>query len=626
MKRLGAALGLLAYGTLLACGAEPQAGIGQGCGGERGCEADAFCLVDPLFPGGYCTIACADADCASGSRCVSHLGEPLCLAECSVPGTCREGYQCWRGACQPICSLDRQCGPDARCEGGRCAPLGCDAGAADCEPGIEPSCPGACGEGFCLPEALGGGCAARCTQDAECDVPAERCAPLPEDADGDGAPETTATACAPTLPGAAPSGSACDASAPTDLCEGRSCVLGRCAQSCATDASCLPGETCTPIEAPWGGSFLGCALPDPASAPALLTIPLGRIGIAAGTASAPLAFVIPDEALSFSVSARRVGGDADTLAFARLEAPGGELLFDYISLSRYVDPPIRWLPIRNEESICMLVPNTTPDRVALRGGRYELQLTAPAASGSDTRTLELELSLRIRRALGTSLDLDVFLVGVGLDATQAPSDPRVSGAIGELERILASAGLGLGTLRYLDVPLPDAEPFSILDSADGASSEAAALMRAHAGSGDAINLYLVRTISEAGSLLLGYAAGLPGAPGVHGSANAGVIISFDPLAVGSDPLPIGQVMAHEIGHYLGLFHTREALRPCLPFEAPGGADPCAPFGAEDVLIDTDAADGTNLMYFALGGADGITYNDQLSDGQRFVLQRSTIPR
>ena len=54
------------------------------------------------------------------------------------------------------------------------------------------------------------------------------------------------------------------------------------------------------------------------------------------------------------------------------------------------------------------------------------------------------------------------------------------------------------------------------------------------------------------------------------------------------------------------------------------SDPCAPFGGGDTLVDTERLDGTNLMWYALGGADGRTYNVALSEGQGYVIRRNPL--
>ena len=62
--------------------------------------------------------------------------------------------------------------------------------------------------------------------------------------------------------------------------------------------------------------------------------------------------------------------------------------------------------------------------------------------------------------------------------------------------------------------------------------------------------------------VLGVSGGIPGTPGLHGSPASGVVFALDGM-LGEVSLwfdgngLLGQTMAHEIGHYLGLFHTTE---------------------------------------------------------------------
>jgi hypothetical protein len=87
------------------------AAVGAPCKADSDC---AFrCLLDPRFPGGYCTLPIAecaaggspdagDFNCPSGSVCLNGtplagLNAPdLCLKFCQVDGDCRsaEGYHC----------------------------------------------------------------------------------------------------------------------------------------------------------------------------------------------------------------------------------------------------------------------------------------------------------------------------------------------------------------------------------------------------------------------------------------------------------------------------------------------------------------------------------------------------
>jgi hypothetical protein len=105
---------------------------------------------------------------------------------------------------------------------------------------------------------------------------------------------------------------------------------------------------------------------------------------------------------------------------------------------------------------------------------------------------------------------------------------------------------------------------------------------------------------------------LPGVSAFHGTTGAGLVFSSVNLDGGGADM--GQTMAHEIGHFLGLRHTSEH----------GGA-------AHDPITDTPECsdpqnatacrDHTNFMFpFSISGVN----QEGISIGQQFVLQRAAL--
>ncbi len=633
----------------------PAPNPGAACESSDEC-VELACVADARWPGGYCSSYCDEGTCVEGSRCIEGFGtRPLCLAECTSDGDCREGYQCWAGVCRPTClsdsecgaagaacvdgrctgaecAIDSDCGAALRCLGGRCVDAPADAGGGTLPDGSPCGGPTECASGICLPPAQGGVCAAPCTDRESCVDFDLACAPVALDVDGDGAGDTVVSACVP----ADPAGQFLAGYCRNDSdCESRVCLRSQCQESCDDDTDCLAGQVCRDVGYPGieGTTYRGCWYADRSGASQVVDVALDTIGVNTGLPSSRVSFAIPNDAVSVTLMARYVSGDALPLAFIDVWDPASAHLFDYGELVSWVDQPIRWIPINSEDHIDMLVPNSTPDRVTFRHGRYGFTV-AGLGDGGDVGTATVELAARVKRAAGGdvtagTLELNVFLVGVGLTASTARTHTRLQNALTELDRILGGAGIGVGAVDYIQITGTDATTYGVIDSSDGPTSEMARLLRLSADrSNAAVNVFLVRSISEgageSGGIALGIAGGIPGPPGVHGTSHSGVLVSFDTSVVGTDHRVVAQIMAHEISHYLGLYHSRERARPCADGTGPTETNPCAPFGGGDPIADTSRSDGRNLMWYALGGSDGSTYNIGLSEGQGYVLRRSAV--
>jgi hypothetical protein len=62
--------------------------------------------------------------------------------------------------------------------------------------------------------------------------------------------------------------------------------------------------------------------------------------------------------------------------------------------------------------------------------------------------------------------------------------------------------------------------------------------------------------SNDGGVLLGISGGIPGPPSINTLPHGGVILSL--AHMGEDSSTFGETLAHEAGHYLGLFHLSES--------------------------------------------------------------------
>ena len=602
---------------LVGCGESPApdggaGAIGAACEGSDGCAAGLACLSDARFPDGYCTVLCPDGACPAGASCEPAISPAVCLAGCAGSDECREGYQCWRGACRLACASDGDCAPGTCGADGQCVDAIEADGGMDRLPIFAPcTSDAACMSGICLPAALGGVCTIACTDSQRCFDEGElACSAVVRGGE-------VRTICTPLPAAPRPMGAPCTAD---DHCEARVCHEGQCTEVCDDDLDCRPGQICTELpRAP--GTYRGCGYTPRAGAIAIEEIDLGERVLGAATGGR-LEIATPPDAVSLTLQARRTTGDPLPLSFVEVTDPSGRVLFDVREVYALADPLERWLPLDTGESITMTIPNSTPDRFAFVPGSHRWSVGAIAESGSAS----VRLSAIIKRAAGRTvssgtLDLNVHLVGVGVTAAQAPGHARLQTALSRLETILSrEAAIALGDIDYFDVTGADATRYSVIDSTEGEDSELAGLFRLSAPrAGRRLNIYVVRSIdsSAGGFQSIGVAGGIPGPVGMHGTQHSGVVTAFDSGVVSAEM--VGHVLAHEIGHYLGLFHATERIRPCGDDETPD--DGCLPFGAGDTLADTPRGDMANLMYWSIVGSGS---NQDLSAGQAFVIRLNPL--
>jgi hypothetical protein len=193
-------------------------------------------------------------------------------------------------------------------------------------------------------------------------------------------------------------------------------------------------------------------------------------------------------------------------------------------------------------------------------------------------TLESESAgdLRVTRfagsAVGRRLDLNVFYVDA-LDWTpQGKRGPKLlADALDVVDEIFAQADVKIGNVRQIAVrgklpavgeAFPESDPsqgFSVLQVRYGVYMELPFLFRLSAGAANAgVNLFFVADMErrDGDGDPQAEAGGIPGPLGMQGTGASGIAIATDMMA--GDAPSLGRTLAHEIGHYLGLFHTSES--------------------------------------------------------------------
>jgi hypothetical protein len=197
----------------------------------------------------------------------------------------------------------------------------------------------------------------------------------------------------------------------------------------------------------------------------------------------------------------------------------------------------------------------------------------------------------------------------GLNAAEAQADDDIARSLAILDEALAEVRVVVGEVTYRDVELstgiiPLEQPAcSTTDALANVFDEAPAPRRdvVHVVFLDYFTCPRFGGIIDVGQQI---AALSIGAPGVPFGTRTGILAAT--FAKPTYPIEWAEILAHEVGHYLGLFHTRESLG-----------------GIVDNIADT-AEDETgakaNLMYFNVTESTATT----LTDDQGQIVRSSPL--
>ena len=198
-----------------------------------------------------------------------------------------------------------------------------------------------------------------------------------------------------------------------------------------------------------------------------------------------------------------------------------------------------------------------------------------------------------------TLDLNLFFTGAnGWTAASAPDDPQLQELLVTMDQLYDQVGIEIGEVAYHDVD----SSFQVIQDLQTGTGDLAQLFSESARATlEGPSVFFVEQLSSMFGAVLGISGGIPGPMLVNGSPRGGVAVTTDMSGIPDAP-SIAQVTAHELGHYLGLFHTSEQLAfPGMP--------------AHDPLPDTPPDDESYLMHAASSG-------DNMSEWQGRVMRKN----
>ncbi len=454
------------------------------------------------------------------------------------------------------------------------------------------------------------GCAQPCTRDADC------LAVNPNDACVlDRAPGGGRFVCGLVAPAMVDRGGACTGDGD---CISGFCLESVCHNACATDAECLAGWHCG--AQPVGAASVQACRANPITGVTVETYTLGEGNYVTQRPTNPWSVVAPPDTVSLTWVTQDLTGADLYAAASTITDPNARTLVDLRTWNTLHEQPVREIPARLQVNV-----STFPGRdmePMVPGMFQSSHVLLNAATGMAAATHRLRASVLVKRApggvaaAGWAISVQFIVVGLpGLSAATIGSTARMRAAIARMQQIYGAAGVVVNIRGFSDAT--DAARLTTIDTQD----EFHALLQQSAGLPDGVlPVFLVQSIADTAGLegAVGVAGAIDGPPGIQGTVQSGVVAGWSSTLAGANDI-LGQVLAHECGHFLGLWHTRENLPACTT----AGQMMCSIWGGVDNVTDTPAGPtaANYLMYWSTDGR-----NTALSAGEALMMRLNPLVR
>lgn len=534
--------------------------IGEACTSDSECNLGR-CIVDDGFVDGYCSTpdSCEfDAQCPEADSCFASSDGAFCGARCHQDSHCRDGYRCQES---PASSF-KVCAPETL------EPLETEPDGAACTRDA------ACAGSFCSPSPYwpGGHCTTlECETSADC-------------ANGEGANSVD------------------------NHCLVQPDGVSFCMRICLNNEGCRDDYLCEEV-----GFNLKACLPDPTADVDLHNLDDYPFEITCGLASTDglvsIDYEVAPDTTSYMIVPFAL--DGKTLLPLRTDLPDGNYI-DYQGANSFQS--------RLRFASPLITPVLERFSEQLQSGAHRLELS--------TESENICYYLLEESTPGDTLDFNIYLVGVGMSAREAETSADIQAVLDHFDTLYSQAGIAIGEVRFHEITGEDADAYQIIRSQDDLGVLASLSTLPDGGYDGALsaNIFFVRGIllnPDKEQNPLGLSLALPGPAGLHGTPVSAVVFTTEFVGESFEDWDYtmidgnhytGIVMGHEIGHYLGLYHTTEidgaGFDPVLDTAECPPAD--FPF---------DCQDGENLMF---PYAD-ITLRD-LSAGQIFTVQANPLTK
>lgn len=352
-------------------------------------------------------------------------------------------------------------------------------------------------------------------------------------------------------------------------------------------------------------------------------VEVAKVVLASGEDSPEYSVDVPAGGVSLTIIAD--GGDAGDMDISSIIDPDGNLLI----AENPEDDPIgrNFAQAPGQSAVAFTVPHS--DDYDFITGTWRFTITHWKSVNSAAK--ETTIYTITKSDMGETIDVNLWLVG--LSDYEGEEDPVVAELVESFETLFGAFDLKLGEVNHIELTGEQANrlTYTSLYGDENDNAQADDLDEIFALSGGADNRYFNFFLVTAFSPLsiIGMSGGIPGPQLIQGTAHSGVVISLlgglSTLSKSDIELQ-GETMAHELGHYLGLFHTTE--RNGLIFDPISDTAEC---DSETYDINNDGyasadeceeVDGFNLMFWAAASYS----QDIISAMQINVVKKAPVAR
>lgn len=349
-----------------------------------------------------------------------------------------------------------------------------------------------------------------------------------------------------------------------------------CVRDCSQGTDCRDGYVCRPTGG--GSGFCAADRTTLVETPDEFDLPFPLTCVQSVGGQVRIDYTIPAGTDGYMIVP--FSRDGRTVSPRRVTGPDG-LVIDFRGENRFQIIVSSLFPFINP----LVVPGAPRHADQLRAGDHTLEV--------ETTSADLCWYLLTRAAPGVVLDVNVHLVATfGREEQELADSPELAGVLDALDDLFAGVGLRVGRIRVVSVAESTRNAFNVLRSVRDVEQLVATSRQPGATEADALslNIFFVAAFDIPGAPgVLGISAGLPGPAGLHGTPASGVTLAAPFLFQPGSSFALERiVLAHEVGHYLGLFHTTE--QDAATFDPLADTPECR--GG----FPTACADRTNLMF------------------------------